>query len=152
MALEFRVGARLVPELIINKYVVYFSNMSGDSDHYTEVIMQFDGIEKMQTAIYLYITRWFMSEQEKYDDDLVLKNVVNRGISRGLTIEEATDLYIEMVEYDITDRDHLAIPDSFRISYFDNDGHTYMMELINNGQCIMNRVNEGNVRILFDEH
>lgn len=152
-----RIGARIEKEKTTNKWVMYFSNMSGDGDHYETTTKEFpDGnnptglLNDMMNLLDLYTTSWRMKGNDKYDEDKVLEEI--KRVGKKLGFEDPVDEYYELVGNDITCEGRSASPQEAWISYFDRYGDEHMTELLTRDKVHMGRFNESNFKEILDEH
>ena len=142
-----RLGSRLEVERIREKYVCHFKNMSGDADHYEIVTKQVLTTEDIFNVIYLYATRWFMSNDDRYDDEKMVAAIEERGTKSGF--EDPIDEYSNMVCYDVTSEGRWAMPDDMQVTYFTQNGVEYRVGFVI-GDKVYTVIHEGNIKEILN--
>jgi hypothetical protein len=134
-----------------NLWIMHFLNMSGDADHYEEETIETKNTATMFDNLEIYATRWLMNEKDKYTDSKIMEAVRDKAIELGMDPDDAEDLYRDMVGSDVTCEDCLASPDKYWVTYFDENGIEYSVNIDNKNKVFAN-VDEYNVREVFNEN
>lgn len=149
--LVFRKGSPVVKkEILKNTWIIHFSNMSGDGDHYEEETLKIEDYADIIDIIIIYATRWFLPENDRYDDDIILEAADTKGIELGMTLGQGSDLYMDITGTDITNGHFQAKPDKCWITWCDKQGIEYTVEIVNNGK-VFSKINEGNIKEVLNK-
>ena len=103
----------------INKYRLHVNAMSGDADSYEINIMDLDDLDVLLKYVKILGIRWYM-KGDIYSDSSVNKAIEEK--SEELGMEDARDLYSDLVGYDVTSQGQYASCEDIKVTYFDSNG------------------------------
>lgn len=146
--LTFKIGALIKKELKKNKWVMHFTNMSGDGDHYEEETFDLEDSSKLLNYLIIYATRWIMTG-DRYNDNKILQAAEALASELGMK-ENGHDLYMDLTGPDITNEQRQAVPDEYWVTYFDENGYEHYVEIVV-GEKVFHQINESNIKEVLDE-
>jgi hypothetical protein len=145
-SVTFRKGARIEVPKTKNIWMLTTNNMSGDGDHYEEETKDYKACGNIWDDLLIYMTPWIM-DGDRYSDDAIMKAVAEKGKELGK--EYAEDIYSDMVGYDITNEQYHASPQSAKITYFDENGIEFAVEIVIGDKCFQ-QIDEYNAKEVME--
>jgi Arc/MetJ family transcription regulator len=141
-SITFKKSSRIKVPKTKNIWMLTTKNMSGDGDHYEEETKDYKACGDIWEDILVYITPWVMSG-DRYSDDAIMKAVRLRGVD--LKREYAEDIYSDLVGWDITNEQFHASPQEAKITYFDENGVEFDVEIVIGDKCFQ-QIDEYNIK------